>query len=105
MRVEVRRVGSGALIEAREMAAEAGCNLRAPHHSVSQAGLIGELAIAAGGVLFLDEVEEFRGSALRTMVNHLGMMQEKVRPVLFVTHCGDELPEAVAKTLGLKEGR
>lgn len=40
-------------------AKEAVIHFRAPHHTVSIAGMAGEVALSSGGVLFLDEVHLF----------------------------------------------
>jgi magnesium chelatase family protein len=48
---------------------------RAPHHTVSEGGMmgaskggwVGEVSLASGGVLALDEVEEFRGPVLQAI--------------------------------------
>jgi magnesium chelatase family protein len=70
--LEVTRIHSAAgLLDARPMVS--GRPFRAPHHTVSAAGLFGgggatprpgELALAHHGVLFLDELPEFRRDAL-----------------------------------------
>lgn len=99
MRIEVRKSGTGATLEARAVAKEVGRNLRAPHHTVSQAGLIGELALAACGVLLLDEADLFRGSSLLVLRNHLELMHPDARPVLFLTHSGDEVPDGLSAFL------
>lgn len=98
MRIEVRRQCREATVEAREAAL--GRNFRAPHHTVSQAGLVSELAIAACGVLLLDEVESFSAQALRSLRNTLEFMHEDARPALFLTHACEEMPGRIQELFG-----
>lgn len=62
---------------------------RAPHHSISTAALVGdvgptrrpgELQLAAHGVLYLDEVTEFRDAALASLAKALARMEPSARP-------------------------
>lgn len=65
----------------------AGRPFRAPHHSVSTAGLCGarlrsgEVRLARFGVLYLDELMEFRTEALNYLAHALTLMRE-TRPVV-----------------------
>jgi magnesium chelatase family protein len=78
--LEVARVASAAG-RVSDGQLPAGRPFRAPHHTISEAGLLGggipprpgEITLAHGGVLFLDEVDEFgRGTveALRAPLRH-----------------------------------
>lgn len=42
---------------------------RAPHHTVSKVGFMGELALAEGGVFMLDEAPEFRRACLEAIAH------------------------------------
>jgi len=55
---------------------------RIPHHTCSAVGLVSELAIAAGGVLYLDQVVEFHSVALSAMLGAWRMMGPATRPTL-----------------------
>lgn len=74
---------AGVVAKYREVAEKSGLGrFRAPHCSASQIALVAELAIAAGGVLFLDEAEAFRASYLDAVICTWREMPERVRPVL-----------------------
>ena len=73
--VEVTRIHSVAGLLAPEQALVSERPFRAPHHGISDAGLVGggglprpgEVSLAHHGVLFLDELPEFRARALEAM--------------------------------------
>lgn len=80
--VEIARVWwSSGLVSSLDWQPER--TLRAPHHTVSRRGLTGsfcsrchsrkygEMSLAHGGVLFLDEIEEFSKSCLEAVVEPL----------------------------------
>ncbi|GGM13085.1 YifB family Mg chelatase-like AAA ATPase [Deinococcus aerophilus] len=73
--LEVTRIHSAAGLLTTRGALNLGAPYRAPHHTVSDAGLIGggsvprpgEVSLAHRGVLFLDEFPEFSRKALETL--------------------------------------
>lgn len=73
--LETTKVHSVAGLLGRGRALRTARPFRAPHHTISDAGLVGggspprpgEVSLAHGGVLFLDELPEFRTSVLEVM--------------------------------------
>lgn len=80
---------SGTILEARELSKARNRVFRAPHHTVSQAALTGELAISAGGVLYLDEAEQFRSVALNAMLGTMAFMHPDARPYVVMALAGE----------------
>ena len=70
----------GVTNEARKRAI--GDAFRAPHYTVSQVGAMAELARAAGGTLYLDEVQEFRIATLAPTLQAWREMVPTARPRL-----------------------
>ena len=72
--------------QARQLAVFRGDGpFRVPHHSVSQLGLLSEIALAAGGVLYLDEADEFNRSALRSGLRTIMQMDARFRPLVCIS--------------------
>jgi hypothetical protein len=72
--------GSGVTALARCLASDR--PFRAPHFTAHQLGIMGELALGAGGVLLLDEVIEFRRQSLRSRFWTWRAKGEQQRPAL-----------------------
>lgn len=70
----------GAVAMARDRAAEVGGNFRAPHFTVGSVGMASEIAIAAGGVLFIDGPDELRKQTAFVLRSTVEMMHPDVRP-------------------------
>lgn len=71
------------LVRAREAAKGRTGPFRAPHRTVSLLGLIGELAISAGGVLWLDAANELRAGDVLTLCGTWAFMHPAHRPVVY----------------------
>lgn len=84
----------GATTLARERAHQIGRNFRAPHHTASVAAIGSEVAIAAGGVLYLDEPEEISRPAAHMIYSTVKAMHPDARPVviLAIREAGDGIP-------------
>ncbi len=74
--------GTGITMRTRQIHESVGGPLRCPHHTVSRLGALSELALAAGGVLYLDETLEFNRQVIRDIVGTWKRMDPRVRPVL-----------------------
>lgn len=75
---------AGAVQIARERGLFLGRNFRAPHHTASAAGMMGEIAIAAGGVLYLDEPEGLSRSVAGQLRYCVAAMHPDVRPAVML---------------------
>lgn len=98
MQIEIHKCGRESTETAREAAKGRNGVFRAPHYTVSHAALVGELAISAGGVLYLDEVDQFRSVALSNLFSTMGFMHPDARPHVILA-CGGDLPERVAELI------
>jgi len=82
---------AGSLYEAKTLADEQGRPFRAPHHTVGACALVGEVALAAGGILYLEEVERFDAQALRValgVVRSMECMKHDHTPLVIVEPSG-----------------
>ena len=73
----------------RRLAQDFAMHVRSPHRTTSKLALQGELALAACGVLVLDEVNEIESCALRPLLNTWAMMSTQARPWLVVGFTSD----------------
>lgn len=67
---------------------------RAPHHSANLPGMLSELCLAAGGVLYLDSAHEMPRTHLRTILRTAAAMEASCRPVVIIT-CSEEMVRQV----------
>ena len=85
----------GGIAYARDLAQSIGGNLRAPHHTASHAAMGDEMALAAGGVLLLDDAGEFSPAVLARIASVWAAMTPAVRPrIVAVLHTTKNNPKA-----------
>ncbi len=80
---------SGAIEQVRKIASELGGNLRAPHHTAGASAVAGEMALAAGGVLLLDDPADFPRVIVRLIGRLWQQMAPTARPHIVVILRGD----------------
>lgn len=108
---EHQRRWINATYEGSHMPAPDSAPFRAPHHSVSAPALVGESELARCGVLFLDEVTEFRMSVLRALATklanaaHAPLLVATASPCLCSPRSGPANCTCSAKALGLHRNR
>jgi hypothetical protein len=71
---------TGKTIRARELAGDR--PFRAPHYTISERSIVAELALAAGGVLYLDDVLEMSVRTVKELVRVWERMHSEHRPDL-----------------------
>lgn len=59
---------------------------RAPHHTISAKGLVGEARLARCGVLFLDDVDQFGREALLSLADEMARAPAWCRPLLVIAY-------------------
>lgn len=66
-----------------------GVALRAPHHTCSPESVAGEVELAAGGILLLDDAADFRRTAYESLRNALAaaVLEGRDPPVALVLQC------------------
>jgi hypothetical protein len=59
-------------------------NFRCPHHTTSLLGLLGELAVSVGGVLYLEDFQEFNRSSIASLFSIWILMDPEHRPHIII---------------------
>jgi hypothetical protein len=89
---------TGLISKARELANEIGGNFRAPHYTASAGALGGEMALAAGGTLLIDQPADFSHSAINTIASIWCQMDPACRPEVIVTLLAEKTEQATQNT-------
>lgn len=69
------------LAHCRSIRAVLGCALRAPHHTAGPKAVAGELELAAGGVLLLDEAADFRRACFEELARRVASRVLRGKPL------------------------